>query len=394
MQQLIARTPQQFASNQDITVNVRHLVEMIDRTERRIQVRSLETGRSRQVPFDSLLIATGSVPICPPVAGIDAAGIYTVNTLQQGIDLRTILDQNLVKRVVVVGAGPIGLEMAENLVARGLDVAMIDLASQVLPLLDSDMAIPVARELEALGVHLYLNERLEGFETRNGTVTGVVTPRRTLPADIVILGLGVRPNTKLGAEAGLTLGEKGAIHVTDGLQTSDSGVWAAGDCVATRHVVTGKPVYVALGTVANKQGRIAGINMAGGNLAFPGVAGTAITRVGRSEIARTGLHTADCEGLNLNAVSTTIESTTRAPYYPGAEPMTVKLLAEKGSGRLLGGQIVGGTGAAKRIDVIVTALFTAMTVDRFVNLDLAYAPPFSPTWDPILIAARNLLRQI
>ena len=373
---------------------VRQAVEAIDLTQRRVQVRSMESGHTVQQPFDALLIAAGAVPICPPVEGITAAGIYTVNTLQQGVDLRDTLDRHPIKRVVVVGAGAIGLEMAENLVARGVDVSMVDLAPQVLPPLDPDMATRVAQALEALGVHLYLNEGLQGFDTQNGHVTAVITPQRALPADLVILGLGVRPNATLAADAGLALGEKGAILVDERMQASHEGIWAAGDCVTSRHVVSGRPVYVALGTVANKQGRIAGLNIAGEHATFPGVAGTAITKVHRTEIARTGLQTTDFARLGLDAVSVTIQGTTRARYYPGVEEMTVKLFAEKGSGRILGGQIVGGTGAAKRIDVIVAALFARMTADQFVNLDLAYAPPFSPTWDPLLIAARALLKRV
>lgn len=359
-----------------------------------MRVRSLEDGHTASEPFDALLIATGAVPICPPVYGMAAAGIYTVNTLQQGLDLRDALDRNPPRRVVVVGAGAIGLEMAENLIARGIAVSVVERAPQVLPPLDPDMAALVAHAVEAMGASLYLTEALQGFDTHNGRVTAVVTPQRTLPADVVILGLGVRPNVELAAAAGLVLGVQGAIQVNDRMQTSVEGVWAAGDCVASYHVVSGQPVYGALGTVANKQGRIAGLNIARGQAVFPGVAGTAITKVHHTEIARTGLQTADFARLPLDGVSVTIESTTKARYYPGAENMTVKMFAEKGTGRILGGQIVGGAGAAKRIDVIVMALYAGLTVDQLVNVDLAYAPPFSPTWDPVLIAARALLHEV
>jgi len=226
-------------------------------------------------------------------------------------------------------------------------------------------------------------------------VRAVVTDKQTLPADVVILGLGVRPNSTLAREAGLPLGARGAIEVDQRLATKVEGVWAAGDCAQTFHLVSRQPFYVALGTVANKQGRIAGINIAGGEATFPGVVGTAITKFQEVEVARTGLQEKEIRELGLEYVTTRIDGQTRAHYYPGASPITVKVLAEKGSGRLLGGQIVGrGEGAAKRIDVLATALHAGFTVEEMIHLDLGYAPPFSPVWDPVLIAVRVILSRI
>jgi NADPH-dependent 2,4-dienoyl-CoA reductase/sulfur reductase-like enzyme len=241
---------------------------------------------------------------------------------------------------------------------------------------------------------LYLEETLSAFETKEGKVTGVVTDKRTLPADIVVLGLGVRPNTALAAAAGIPLGEHGAIRVNARMETGSPGIWAAGDCAESFHLVSRRPFYVALGTVANRQGRVAGINLGGGYATFPGVMGTAVTKICQLEVARTGLQEIEIAALGLEHVSAVIKSRTRAGYYPGAGEITVKLLAEKGSGRLLGGQIVGLEGSAKRIDTVATALHAGFTVEAMINLDLGYAPPFSPVWDPVVTAARAVAKKL
>jgi NADPH-dependent 2,4-dienoyl-CoA reductase/sulfur reductase-like enzyme len=220
-------------------------------------------------------------------------------------------------------------------------------------------------------------------------VRAVRTESATLPADLVVLGLGVRPNAELAGEADISCGPTGGITTDSQMRTSADGIWAAGDCVETFHRVSQRPVHIALGTHANKQGRVAGINIGGGYATFPGVLGTAITKVCNLEIARTGLSSREVGAAGLSAVTVSVESTTRAGYFPGAASMTTKLIAERGSGRLLGAQIVGREQAAKRIDVLATALWNGMTVEDIIGLDLAYAPPFAPVWDPVLIAARK-----
>jgi NADPH-dependent 2,4-dienoyl-CoA reductase/sulfur reductase-like enzyme len=228
------------------------------------------------------------------------------------------------------------------------------------------------------------------LETTDGRVSAVVTPGGTLPADIVVMGLGVRPNTALADAAGLPLGVTGGLRTDLRMRVEGiDGVWAAGDCVETRHLITGRPVHVPLGTHANKQGRVAGINLGGGYATFPGVIGTAVTKVCDLEVARTGLTSREAEQAGYETVTATVESTSRAGYYPGASAMTVKLIAERRTGTLLGGQIVGRTEAAKRIDALALAVWNRMTVEEMTALDLSYAPPFAPVWDPVLIAARK-----
>jgi NADPH-dependent 2,4-dienoyl-CoA reductase/sulfur reductase-like enzyme len=239
-----------------------------------------------------------------------------------------------------------------------------------------------------------VNAHVDGLETADGRVCGVVTPDGTLPADIVVLGLGVRPNTTLAVESGIPVGVTGGIR-TDlrmrvvGPDGPIAGLWAAGDCVQTTHLISGRPVHVPLGTHANKQGRVAGINIGGGYATFPGVIGTAVTKVCQLEVARTGLTEKEAAAAGYAFVTATVESTSRAGYYPGAAAMVIKLIAEKRTGLLLGAQIVGREEAAKRIDALAIALWNRMTVEEMTALDLSYAPPFSPVWDPVLIAARK-----
>jgi NADPH-dependent 2,4-dienoyl-CoA reductase/sulfur reductase-like enzyme len=260
--------------------------------------------------------------------------------------------------------------------------------------LDDDMGRLVSQTLHDFGVTLYLEEDLIGFESISGKLECVVTDKRKLPADIVILGLGVRPNTALAAAAGVPLGEKRSIRVNERMETGIAGVWAAGDCAESFHLVSRRPFYIALGTVANRQGRVAGINLGGGYATFPGVVGTAVTKIFDLEIARTGLQEKELRNLGIEWVSAIIKSSTKAGYYPGAGEITVKVLAERGSGRLLGGQIVGMEGSAKRIDVLATALNAGFTVEEMINLDLGYAPPFSPVWDPVVTAAREAAKKL
>ena len=388
------RTPEKFREQDGIDARVLHEVDEIDATGRKVHVRDLKSGRAAWESYDQLLIATGAVPLCPDLPGADAVDICGVNTLESGLEIRRRLDRGGIKKGVIVGGGYIGLEMAEALVMNGLEVSLISRPPQVMGTLDEEMGALVSQALRDIGVTLYLDEELTAFETTAGKVTGIVTDKRTLPADIVILGLGVRPNTALAAAAGIPLGEKESIRVNDRMETGIAGIWAAGDCAESFHLVSRKPFYVALGTVANRQGRVAGINLGGGYATFPGVVGTAVTKICQVEVARTGLQEKELIELGIEWVSAVIKSRTKAGYYPGAGEITVKVLAEIGSGRLLGGQIVGMEGSAKRIDTLATALHAGFTLEQMINLDLGYAPPFSPVWDPVVIAAREAAKKL
>ena len=389
VESLVAVTPETFRAKRNIDARILHEVTELDLKGRRVHVRKVDDGTEWWEPFDQLMIATGALPIRPEVPGVDAQGIYGVNTLQSGIEVRKVVDQQGPRRAVIIGGGYIGLEMAEALVRRGMEVALVERTPQVMNTLDPDMGALVSEALMAVGVALYREESLQGFEVGNGRVQAVVTDKRTLPADIVVLGMGVRPNAALAAQGGIELGERGAIQVDERQQTKREGVWAGGDCAQSFHLVSRRPVYVALATVANKQGHVAGVNIGGGSAVFPGVVGTAVSKICAIEVARTGLQEREIQQLGWEYVSSKIESSTRVGYYPGAGRITVKTFAEKKGGRLLGGQIVGHEGAAKRIDIMATALHAEMTVQEMSNLDLSYAPPYSPVADPVLVAVRQ-----
>jgi NADPH-dependent 2,4-dienoyl-CoA reductase/sulfur reductase-like enzyme len=383
---LVARQPAVFRAEYDIDLRLRSEVTAVDLDRREVTVRDEE--REYVEPFDQLVVATGGVPSWPDVPGAHLAGLHGVQTLDDGIRLNRYLDEAKPKRAVVVGAGYIGLEMAEAMIRRGLDVSLVDVAEQPMRTLDPDMGAIVADAICGLGVSLHLGERLEGF-SGNGSVRAVHTSAGELPADLVVLGLGARPNSGLAAAAGIAVGETGGIRTDRRMRTAVDGVWAAGDCVETFHLVSQRPVAIALGTHANKQGRAVGINIGGGYAGFPGVVGTAVSKICEYEVARTGLTVAEAARAGFETVDVVVESTTRAGYYPGARKMKTKVIADRRTGRLLGAQIVGQEGAAKRIDALAIALWHRMTVEEMTGLDLAYAPPFSPVWDPVLIAARK-----
>jgi NADPH-dependent 2,4-dienoyl-CoA reductase/sulfur reductase-like enzyme len=391
-EELIARTPEEFQSRLGIAVRTHHEVVQIDRSRQRVAVQG--NGGTRWESYDELVIATGSVPLVPAWPGVDSDGIFTVKTLADGRAIRDYIEQQHPRHAVVVGAGYIGLEMAENLRHWGIETTLLEQNGQVMPTMDADMAEFVCDALEGLGVRVHLQEEVVGFDVYRGRVQAVQTRHGSVPGDLVVLGLGVRPQTTLAQEAGIPLGVKNAIRVTPYLMTEVPHVWAVGDATQTLHQVTGLPSYVALATVANKQGRIAGMNLSGASIAFPGVLGTAITRVGSTEVARTGLTWAEASAAGIQAIETRIQAETKLGYFEDVSPMTVKIVAEIASGRILGGQIVGGSGSGKRIDTLATAVSAKMTVTQVVDLDLAYAPPFSDVWDPVQIAARTLIAKI
>ena len=385
---LIARAPAEHV-RRGIDARIGHDVLVVDTDRRRVRVRAVETGVESWEAFDQLVIATGSTPRRPPLPGVDAAGIFGVQTLDDGLAVRAAADATGVRHAVVVGGGYIGLELGEALVRRGLAVALVESAPQPMSTLDPEMGELVADALRAVGVDVYVGERVEGFDTDAGRVTGVRTADRALPAELVILGLGVEPNSGLARDAGIPVGDSGGIAVDDHVRTGIDGIYAAGDCSETFHRVSRRPVVVALGTHANKQGRVAGINATAGDAVFPGVLGTAASKICKYEVARTGLSEREAAAAGFDAVATSVDTTTRAGYYPDAAPIRVRVVAEVGTGRLLGAQIVGEEGAAKRVDVLAAAIWNDMTVDDVASMDLSYAPPFAPVWDPTLMAARR-----
>lgn len=383
---LIARTPQEFIER-GIDVHVGHNVTAIDTSERTVMVRDLAAGTEHTETWDELVIATGASGITPPLAGIDSDGVFQLRTLDDAAAMEARITAGA-RNAVVVGAGYIGLEVAEALNARGLSVTMLEMAeSPMAATLDADMAEKVTAAVEASGIELRLGAAVTGFEQADGRLTAVATDEASYPADIAVLGLGVKPNSDLAADAGIEVGPTGGIVTDERMHTSTDGVWAGGDCVESTHRITGQPVVVALGTHANKHGRVIGTNLGGGVATFPGVIGTAITKFGELEIGRTGLGQAEAERAGIDVSVSTVTSQTRAHYYPGSAPVTVKTVVRRSDGVLVGSQVLGGPGAGKRIDALATAIWAGMTVEDLSMADLSYAPPFSPVWDPVVFAA-------
>ncbi|GGR42878.1 FAD-dependent oxidoreductase [Streptomyces netropsis] len=396
---LIARTPEEHR-RRGIDLRTRTEVTELDVAGQRVRARDLESGTERWHGFDGLVLATGARPVRPPIEGIDARGVYGVQTLDDGralIDGLAKLDPAGPHRAVVIGAGYIGVEMAEALSLRGFEVTVIERAAQPMATLDPDMGALVREAMCGMGIEVVTGTEVtslvtgpDGPDGPESAVTAVVAGEREFPAEVVVLGLGVRPETSLARAAGLPLGDSGGLLTDPAMRVRGHGnIWAGGDCVEVWDLVAGRTRHIALGTHANKHGQVIGSNVGGGYATFPGVVGTAVSKVCDLEIARTGLLEAQATAAGLQFVTATVESTSRAGYYPGARPMTVKMLAERRTGRLLGVQIVGREGAAKRVDVAAVALTARMTVDQMTALDLGYAPPFSPVWDPVLVAARK-----
>ncbi len=385
LNQLIARTPEQFAA-QDIQVHLHHEVVSIDTTERTVTARTPD-GAERVEPYDQLVYATGATPVLPPIEGIDLPGVFPLKSLDDAAAIDTAVRD--AKHAVVIGGGYIGLELAEAFFQRGLTTTLVTSGSTVMNrALDPDMGELVTSGVRERGVRVVTGSRVRSLHGSDH-VTGVVTDEGVIEADIVGLGLGSAPVAALAGGAGIALGPTGAVAVDDHQRTSVDGVWSAGDCAEAFHRLSGQPANVHLGTVANKQGRVLGMNLGGEDTAFPGILGTAITKFLDLEIARTGLSEFEATAAGVDYVAATTGSTTTAGYWPESAPMTLKVLAERGTGRLLGAQIVGGRSAGKRIDTLATGIWNNMDGISFSMMDLSYAPPFSGTWDPVLVAARR-----
>jgi NADPH-dependent 2,4-dienoyl-CoA reductase/sulfur reductase-like enzyme len=394
-EELIARTPEEHRER-DIDLRMRTEVVELDVAGGRVRARDVDSGAESWTSYDKLVIGTGARPIRPDMPGVNAPGVHGVQTLDDGQALLDSLARTRGRRAVVVGAGYIGVEMAEAFVNRGYDVTVVNRGKEPMSTLDPDMGRLVHKAMEGLGITMvddaHVTELLTGDD---GRVRAVVTEDAEYPADVVVLGIGVRPETTLAKAAGLPVGQHDGLLTDLAMRVrGHENIWAGGDCVEVLDLVSGQERHIALGTHANKHGQVIGTNVGGGYATFPGVVSTAVSKVCDLEIARTGLREKDAHRAGLQFETVTIESTSRAGYYPEAALMTVKMLAERRTGRLLGVQIVGREGAAKRVDIAAVALTARMTVEQMTALDLGYAPPFSPVWDPVLVAARKAAAKI
>lgn len=386
-EKLLVARPEMFARRFGIDVRTRHEVMSIDRAAKTVDVKDRSTGRTTKVRYDKLILAPGAAPLVPPIPGVAARGVFTLRNLDDADRIATAM--TAARRAVVVGGGFVGLEMAEQLRGKGLEVALVELQPHVLPLLDPEMAEPLHREIEGRGVRLELGRGIAAVQEKDGAATAVLlTDGTRLEADVVILGLGVRPNVKLAKDAGISLGASGGIATNDHMQTSDPDVYAVGDAAEYEFGPTEGHQRVPLAGPANRTGRLAGEHAVTGTARpAPSAWGTAIVRVFGKTAGITGLseHAAKKAGFDVRAAH--VSANSHAGYFPGAEPMVLKLVYEAGSGRVLGAQAVGGEGVDKRLDVVATTLHHHGTVHDLAQLDLSYAPPFGSAKDPVHLAA-------
>ncbi len=384
--ELTLQTPESFFRRFRIDVRVRHEVIAIDTAANTVTVKRLDSGEVFTENYDKLVLSPGAKPTMPPLAGVDGERIFTLHTVEDTFRIREFVEKNDPKSVVLAGGGFIGLEMAENFRELGLDVTIVQRPRQVMAPLDGDMAVQLHKLLERRGVKLRLGSSVEGFAHENGEVVTLLKGEEALRSDMVILAIGVTPDSGLAAAAGLALGQKGAIVVNDRMETSAPDVYAVGDAVEVRHFVTGKQAVISLAGPANKQGRIAADNICGGDSRFSGSQGSSVLKLFDMTVAVTGINEKTAQAAGIDYEKIVLFPASHATYYPGAKTMTMKVLFERETLRLLGAQIVGYEGVDKRIDVLATAIRLGAKATDLVELDLAYAPPYSSAKDPVNMA--------
>lgn len=392
---LLLSSPELFKNRYNIDVRIFSEATAIDRKGKTVTVRHRQTGETYTESYDALLLSPGAEPIRPPLPGIDDERFFTIRNVPDTDRIRRFVDASRPRAAVVVGGGFIGLEMAENLVHRGLDVTVVEMLDQVMPPMDPEMAAFIHEHLREKGVRLRLGDGVERFDREGGRIRVVTRKEERLDCDMVILSVGVRPETALAQSADLAIGEGGRIRVDETMRTTDPDIFAVGDAVEVRDFVTGLPTVTPLAGPANKQARIAADNIAGRRSLFRGTLGTAVVKVFEMTVASTGCAEKWLKHHALPYRVSYTHSGSHAGYYPGAESMAVKLVFSPGSGRVLGAQIVGGDGVDKRIDVIATAIRGGMTVFDLEELELAYAPPYGSAKDPVNVAgnvAANLMK--
>jgi len=392
----VSRTPIFFEKAKGFRVLTRTEALRIDSRGKTIRVRDLDTHGENDMPYDKLVIATGGSPLRPPIDGIDLNNVWYVRELQDAASLVESIEKLGLRKAVLIGAGYINMEMAEALVKKGLDVTVVEMFDQIMPqFLDPDMAMLVQKHLQAKGVRLALGEAVTAI-TGNGKVESIKTDKQAIPADLAIVAVGVRPNDRLARDAGLLCAPKGGIVINSYCQTSDPHIYAGGDCVVNHYVhpITGAPLYVPLGSTANKHGRTIANHIAGLTSPFCGITGTGVCKVFDFTVGRTGMSERLAQELNLD-VETAVWSGPDMPHYlPGSKPLIIKMVASKRYRKLLGVQIVGMGDGSKRLDVAASAIFFGATLDQIGAIDLGYAPPYSPPIDPLATTAHVLLNKM
>ncbi|HOE56182.1 MAG TPA: FAD-dependent oxidoreductase [Bacillota bacterium] len=399
-QEILVRSPEDFRNNQGIDVFTEHEVKKINVSEKKVIVEDLKSGNVQEFPYDKLIIATGASPIVPPLENIGLANIFTLRSVSDALTIRELLDSGKVKKAVVVGGGFIGLETAENLKYRGIEVTIVELMPHILPPFDEEIALYAQNHMVDMGVNILTGEKVTGFEGNDGKVSAVKTSAGDIEADMVILSIGVRPNTAVAVEAGIETGAAGAIKVNKYMETNIKDIYAAGDCAENTNLVTGKPVWYPMGSTSNKTGRIAGHNAAlvkqdeSMKDSLEGVLGTTIVRLFEINAAKTGLSERDAirEGYDIETVL--VPGNDKAHYFPGNKRIITKLIVDRSTRKVLGAQIVGEGAADKPIDTIAAAITLGAKVSDLAKLDLAYAPPFSMAMSTTILSANVMMNKL
>lgn len=391
--ELISRTPGKFVVD-GIRIQKNRRVERIDTKERTISGKVVESEKTFTDHYDRLVLATGAEPIRPRMDGIELGNVFFLRSIFDADAILESIGSGQIQKVVIAGGGYIGLEMAEALILLGKKVTIVELAPQILTLFDEDFSGVLRQYLEKKGVQIFTSEAIKALKGNDGRVTRVQTVSQEIETDAVLMSLGVRPRVELAKQAGLKMGDTGAILVNEKMEASAEGVYAAGDCVETTHLVTGKRVWIPLGSTANKQGRVVGVNVCGGNAIFPGVMGTTIFKSFDWNVAKTGLNMKEAEEEGFRPIQAIVRGHDRADYYPGQKELILKLVADNGTGRILGGQVIGEGPSDKFIDILAMALHAKMTCKGLAFADLAYAPPYSPALSPMIVAANVLTNKL
>ena len=398
--ELTLQTPESFFSRFRVEMRVRHEVTAIHPERKTVSVTELESGRTFEESYDKLLLSPGARPTQPRLPGVGIEKVFTLRTVEDTFRIKAYIEKYHPKSAVLAGGGFISLELAENLRGQGMEVTIVQRPKQLMNPFDPDMASFIHAEMRKHGVRLALGHTVEGFEEKAGGVDVLLKDEAPLHADMVVLAIGVTPDTQIAKDAGLALGLKGSIVVNDRMETSEPDIYAVGDAVQVRHYVTGQDAVIALAGPANKQGRIAADNICGGDSRYPGSQGSSIIKVFDITAAVTGLNETNARKAGIDADKVILSPMSHAGYYPGGRLMTMKVVFEKGTYRLLGAQIVGYEGVDKRIDVLATAIHAGLSAVQLKELDLAYAPPYSSAKDPVNMAgfmveniAEGMLRQ-
>ncbi|WP_432662275.1 FAD-dependent oxidoreductase [Wukongibacter baidiensis] len=393
--ELVVKTPEDFKLITGVDILIKHEAIDIDKENKIVKAKVLTTGEIKDFAYDKLVFATGASPFIPPIEGVNLKGVFSLRKVEDALAIRELVESEKINKAVVIGGGFIGLETAENLFEKGVEVTLLELAPHILPGFDEEVALYAQNYLLEKGINILTGEKAVGIKGQ-GKVEGVTTDKRELDADLVIMSVGVRANVEITKNIGVEVGTTGAIKVNENMETNIPGVYAVGDCAESTNLITGKPAWYPMGSTANKMGRIAGININGSTEkdSLSGVLGTTVVKLFGLNAAKTGLSEMAAKKEGYDAISVLVPGNDKAHYYPGYRMILTKLIADKKTHKVLGAQVIGEGVVDKPIDIIATAITLGAKVEDLEKLDLAYAPPFSMAMSTTILAANVLLNKL